>query len=64
VYIIAIAWIYVVLMMSVTEASIVAGLMTFIFYGALPVGILYYLVGARQRKHRRLARRQAEQREQ
>jgi hypothetical protein len=52
-YIIAIAWIYVVLMMSVTETSIVAGVMTFLLYGALPVGILYYLAGSGRRRRRR-----------
>ncbi|HWT72520.1 MAG TPA: hypothetical protein VN361_10060 [Oxalicibacterium sp.] len=48
-YIIAIAWIYIVLMMSVTETSVVAGVMTFLLYGALPVGILYYLAGSKRR---------------
>lgn len=52
-YIVAIAWIYVVLMMSVTETSVVAGVMTFLLYGALPVGILYYLAGSGRRKRQR-----------
>jgi hypothetical protein len=57
-YIVAIAWIYVVLMMSVTETSVVAGVMTFMLYGALPVGVLYYLAGTGRRKRRRQAQRQ------
>lgn len=57
-YIIAIAWIYVVLMMSVTETSVIAGIMTFLLYGVLPVGIVYYLAGTGRRKRRRLAQQQ------
>jgi hypothetical protein len=52
--IVGIAWIYVVLMMAVVEKSIVAGLMTFIFYGVLPLSIVLYIMGgpARWRKMR------------
>lgn len=49
-YIIAIGWIYVVLLMSFTEESIVAGLATFLFYGLLPLGVLLYLLGTPQRR--------------
>jgi hypothetical protein len=62
-YIIAIAWIYVVLMMSATETSVVAGIMTFLLYGALPVGILYYLAGSGRRKRRRLAQQHIPEKE-
>ena len=44
IYIIAIAWIYVVLLMSATEPSIVAGIMTFIFYCVLPLSLFLYLL--------------------
>lgn len=53
-YIVAIAWIYVVLMMSITERSIIAGIMTFLLYGVLPVAIILYVMGTPQRKRRRL----------
>lgn len=53
-YIVAIAWIYVVLMMSITEDSVVAGVMTFLLYGVLPLTIILYLMGAPQRKRNRL----------
>jgi len=53
-YIVAIAWIYVVLMMSITEDSIVAGVMTFLLYGILPLTIILYLMGSPQRKRNRL----------
>ena len=52
-YIVAIAWIYVVLMMSITEDSVVAGVMTFLLYGVLPLTIILYLMGTPQRKRNR-----------
>ncbi|HVL76366.1 MAG TPA: hypothetical protein VM406_10135 [Noviherbaspirillum sp.] len=53
-YIVALAWTYVVLMMSITETSVVAGVMTFLFYGAIPVSIILYVMGTPQRRRRRL----------
>jgi hypothetical protein len=52
-YIIAIAWIYVVSMMAITEPSITAGIMTFLFYCVLPLAILLYLSGSKKRKMKR-----------
>ena len=52
-YIVAIAWIYVVLMMSITERSVIAGIMTFLLYGLLPLVVILYLMGAPQRKRNR-----------
>ena len=52
-YIIAIAWLYVTLLMALTETSWVAGVMTFLFYGLLPLSILLYLMGTPERKRRR-----------
>ena len=54
-YIIAIAWMYVVLMMSITEHSVIAGVMTFLLYGACPLIIILYLMGIPERKRRRNA---------
>jgi hypothetical protein len=55
-YIVAIAWLYVVLMMSITERSLIAGIMTFLFYGLLPCGLLVWLVGTPLRKRRKAMR--------
>jgi pilus assembly protein TadC len=55
----AIAWIYVVGLMALTEPSIVAGVMTFLLYCVIPLSILFYLTGSRRRK--RKAARIAEQ---
>ena len=53
--IVAVAWIYVVGLMALTEASVVAGIMTFLIYCVVPLSILFYLTGGRRRKARRAA---------
>ena len=53
-YIVAIAWLYVVLMMSIVEESIIAGIMTFLLYGVFPLVIILYVMGTPERKRRRL----------
>jgi hypothetical protein len=49
-WIVAIAWIYVVVLMAATEPTVVGGIMTFVFYCALPLSILFYITGARRRR--------------
>ncbi len=61
-YLIAIAWIYVALMMALAEAthaqgSVLGALMTFLLYGVGPLALVIYLLGTPQR---RAARRAAE----
>jgi membrane protein implicated in regulation of membrane protease activity len=61
-YLVAIAWIYVVLMMALAEAlapqgSVLGGLITFVMYGLLPLSIVLYILGT---PGRRRARRAAE----
>ena len=57
--IIIIAWLYVVILMSMTEHSVIAGVMTFLLYGVLPLSVVVYLLntparhGARRPKRRR-----------
>lgn len=53
--IVAVAWIYVVALMALTEPTIVAGVATFLFYCVLPLGIIIYIGGSRKRKARRQA---------
>ncbi|WP_194711004.1 hypothetical protein [Noviherbaspirillum soli] len=57
-FIVAIGWMYVVLMMSIAEENAVAGVMTLILYGLLPVAILLYISGGGKRKRRRLDQQQ------
>ncbi len=54
-YIVVIGWIYVVLMMAITEHSVIAGIMTFLMYGVLPLAIILYLTGGRKRRRNREA---------
>lgn len=53
-YIIAIGWAYVIVLMSLTENSIVAGVATFVFYGLIPISLILWLGGAKARRQRRL----------
>lgn len=50
-YIIAIAWLYVTVLMAATEKTITAGILTFAFYGLLPCALLLWLLGVKHRKH-------------
>ncbi|ABF08238.1 biotin transporter BioY [Cupriavidus metallidurans] len=59
-YIVAIGWLYVVLMMSITETNAVAGVATFLFYGLAPVAIVMYIMGTPGRRRRRKAREAGE----
>lgn len=58
-YIIAIGWLYVVLMMAITETSIMAGLLTFLFYGLIPLAIFLWLFGTPQRRRSMAAKQKA-----
>ena len=57
--IVAVAWIYVVGLMAITEPNVVAGIMTFLGYCVLPLSILYYLSGSKRRRLRNQAKTQA-----
>ena len=57
-YIVAIAWLYVTLMMAATENSLVAGILTFVFYGLLPGALFIWLFSTPQRRRNKLAREQ------
>lgn len=56
--IVAIGWLYVTLMMALTEHSFVAGVLTFLLYGVFPLSIVLYLLGTKQRRERRAYREQ------
>lgn len=58
-HIVAIAWIYVVLMMSIAEHSLIAGIMTFVLYGVLPLTVILYVMGTPQRRRKREAEEKA-----
>ena len=51
-YIIAIGWLYVTVLVALNEASVVAGMVSFLFYGLLPCALLLWLGGSRARRQR------------
>ena len=59
-YIVAIAWLYVTLLMALTEPSFIGGVLTFLFYGLLPCARLLWLVGTPQRKRNKALAETAE----
>lgn len=64
-YLIPMAWIYVALMMAIAEATnstgtVLGGIMTFVLYGLLPVGLVVYLMGSSSRRKTIKAREAAE----
>ena len=54
-YIVAIGWIFVTLLMALTEPSITAGVLSFGFYGLLPLALFLWLVGTPQRRRNQSA---------
>ena len=64
-YLIAIGWIYVVLLMSVAEAtsstgSVLGALITFVLYSALPLSLVLYILRTPAPKRAIKAREKAE----
>ena len=64
-YLIAIAWIYVALMMAVAEATntngtVIGAIVTFVLYGVFPVSIVMYLLRTPVRNRARKAQERAE----
>jgi mannose/fructose/N-acetylgalactosamine-specific phosphotransferase system component IID len=64
-YLVAIAWIYVVLMMAVAEAlssqgTVLGAVFTFVLYGLLPLAIVLYILGTPGRRRARRAAEAAE----
>ena len=65
-YIVPIAWLYVVVMMSIAEAtntngSLLGAFITFVLYGVVPVALILYFMAAPARKRAIRARDAAEQ---
>lgn len=63
IYVVVIAWLYVVLMMAVAEAlssqgTVLGAVFTFVLYGVLPLAIVVYILGTPLRKRARVRREQ------
>jgi len=57
-HVVAIAWVYVVVMMALVEAlssngSVLGALFTLLLYGVLPLGIVLYVMGTPMRRKAR-----------
>jgi hypothetical protein len=52
-YIIAIGWLYVTLLVAANEPSVIAGIISFLFYGLMPCSLLLWLGGSKVRRQRR-----------
>lgn len=50
--IIVIGWLYVTVLIAANESSIFLGIISFLFYGALPCGLILYFSGSRIRRQR------------
>lgn len=55
-YIIAIGWLYVTVLVAANEPSVIAGIISFFFYGLLPCGLLLWMSGSKVRRQRRAYR--------
>jgi hypothetical protein len=51
-YIVAIAWLYVALLMAATQPSLFTGLASFLFYGIFPMSIVLWISGTKVRRQR------------
>ena len=65
-YLIVIGWLYVTLLMALAEAfgsqgSVLGAIITFVFYGLLPMALVVYLMNAPARRRRIKEREAAEQ---
>jgi NADH:ubiquinone oxidoreductase subunit 6 (subunit J) len=67
-YLVAIAWLYVAVMMAIAEAthsqgSILGAIITLLLYGVLPLLLVLYVMGTPIRRRQRLQQEQAQAQE-
>jgi len=55
-HIVAIAWLFVTILMAMTERSVTAGLLTFLLYGLAPLTLFWWVVATPKRRARNAAR--------
>jgi membrane protein implicated in regulation of membrane protease activity len=55
-YLIPIAWLYVVILVAAAEDSIVAAVLTFVFWGLAPLALFLWVFGTPARRRRRMDR--------
>ncbi|HJV26983.1 MAG TPA: hypothetical protein VJ673_14940 [Aromatoleum sp.] len=59
-YIVAIAWLYVAVMVAASDTTIIGGILTFVFWGIAPLALFLWLTGTPAR-HRSARRRASEE---
>ncbi len=52
-YIVAIGWLYVTVLVALNEPTVVSAIISFLFYGLLPSGLLLWMAGSKARRQRR-----------
>ena len=52
-YIVAIGWLYVTVLVAANEPTVFSAIVSFLFYGLLPGGLLLWIAGSLQRRQRR-----------
>jgi len=60
-YIVAIAWSYVVLLAAISDTTVMGGVLTFIFWGVGPLALFLWLFGTPARRRNARKRRSAEE---
>jgi hypothetical protein len=60
-YIVVIAWLFVALIIAISQASVVAAILSFIFWGIAPLALILWLLGTPQRRRRAALQAQAEE---
>lgn len=63
-YLVAIAWMYVAVMMAIAEAThsqgtVLGAIITLVLYGVLPLTLVLYLMGTPMRRRKRLQEQQS-----
>ena len=62
-YLVAIAWLYVTLLMAAAERNVVSGVLTFLLYGLGPLALFLWLFGTPQRARVRAIRQRQRERD-
>lgn len=60
-YIVAIAWSYVVLLAAISDTTVMGGVLTFIFWGVGPLALFLWLFGTPARRRNARKSRSAEE---
>jgi TRAP-type C4-dicarboxylate transport system permease small subunit len=50
--IIVIGWLYVTILVAANEPTVITGIISFLFYGAFPCGLMLYFAGSKIRRQR------------